>query len=279
MHDPHLHLLVDDDEVLGRRGLTRLIERPQRVTPDPVLRPERSWEGNAVSVWGSIYRVDGRYRMWYMGANVPEVPSASLCYAESGDGLHWDRPALDRVPQAGPGNNLALIDEREPRLRRLYPATVLYDPDADPQRRFAFISFCHDVAGGRGYVVAFSADGIDWQLHPERVALPRGDRTAVMQDFIRGGYLMTSRSDRDLSIDRRELAVRRDIAVSRSEDLLSWTPTSRVLDADDGDDPACELYGMPLFNWGNQYLGLLERYDPTNEILDVQLASSRDGER
>ena len=71
--------------------------------------------------------------------------------------------------------------------------------------------------------------------------------------------------------------MRRDIAVSRSEDLLSWTPTSRVLDADDGDDPACELYGMPLFNWGNQYLGMLERYDPTNEILDVQLASSRDG--
>ena len=279
MHDPHLHLLVDDAEVLGRRGLTRLVERPQRVTPDPVLRPERSWEGNAVAVWGSIYRVDGRYRMWYMGANVPEVPSASLCYAESGDGMHWDRPALELVPQAGPGNNLALIDEREPRLRRLYPATVLYDPDANPQRRFAFISFCHDVAGVRGYVIAFSADGIDWQLHPERVALPRGDRTAVMQDFIRGGYLMTSRSDRALSIDRRELAVRRDIAISRSGDLLSWTPTSRVFDADDGDDPACEFYGMPLFNWGNQYLGMLERYDPTNEILDVQLASSRDGER
>ena len=279
MHDSHLHLLVDDAEVLGRTGLTRLIERPQRVTPDPVLRPERPWEGNAVSVWGSIYRIDDQYRMWYMGAHLNDVPSASLCYAVSDDGLSWHRPAVEGVPQAGAGNNLAVVDEREPRLRRLYPATVLYDPDAASERRFAFIAFYTEVAGGRGYVIAFSSNGIDWKLHPERVALPRGDRTAVMQDFVRGGYLMTSRSDRDLAIDRRELAIRRDIAVSRSDDLVTWTPTERVFDAGDDDDAACEFYGMPVFNWGNQYLGMLERYDPTNEILDVQLASSRDGDR
>lgn len=198
MYDPNLHLLVDDDELLGRRGLTHLIEQPQRITPDPILRAQRSWKGNSISVWGSIYHIDGYYRMWYMGANLSEVPADSLCYAVSEDGVIWERPAIDRVSTAGPGNNLVLVDERVPQLRRLYPATVLYDPRAVPTRQFSFISFCTDTATGRGYVVAFSSDGIDWELSPERVALPRGDRTAVMQDFVRGGYLMTSRSDHDL---------------------------------------------------------------------------------
>lgn len=278
MHDFNLHLLVDDAEVQGRAGLTRMMERPQRVTIGPVLRPERPWEGNSISVWGSIYDVDGQYRMWYMGASLQEVPSASLCYAVSDDGISWSRPALDHISAAGVGNNLLLIDNRNPQLSRLYPATVLYDPIASPERRFAYISFYRDVNGERGYVVAFSNDGIHWDLAPNRIALPRGDRTAVMQDFSRGGYLMTSRSDRNLTINRNELAVRRDIAVSRSSDLLSWTPTTRVLHPDDTDDSSCEFYGMPVFNWGNQYLGMLERYDPTNEILDVQLASSRNGE-
>lgn len=52
----------------------------------------------------------------------------------------------------------------------------------------------------------------------------------------------------------------------------------RIFGADDSDDKACEFYGMPVFNWGNQYLVTLERYDPNNEILDVQLATSRDGD-
>ena len=36
---------------------------------------------------------------------------------------------------------------------------------------------------------------------------------------------------------------------------------------------------MPFFNWGNQYIGFLEYYDPINEILNVQLTTSRDGNR
>jgi len=52
VYDPHLHLLVDDREIDYRRNLTRVIERHQRVTRDPVLRAEMPWEGPSVSLWG-----------------------------------------------------------------------------------------------------------------------------------------------------------------------------------------------------------------------------------
>ena len=38
MYDPHLHLLIDDHEVLYRAGLTRFVEQPQRVSLEPVLK-------------------------------------------------------------------------------------------------------------------------------------------------------------------------------------------------------------------------------------------------
>ena len=100
-----------------------------------------------------------------------------------------------------------------------------------------------------------------------------------MQDFQRGGFAMTSRRDHAARDGSAGHARRRDIALSRSDDILDWTPATVIVDADDDDPPATEFYGMPFFNWGNQYIGLLEYYDPINEILNVQLSTSRDGIR
>ena len=157
---------------------------------------------------------------------------------------------------------------------------MLIDPlEADPTRRYKLVAFFIDHEDNRGYVVAFSPDGINWNPAPDRVHLPRGDRTCVMQDFQRGGFAMTTRHDHALRDRTAGHAFRRDIAISRSDDLLNWTPSSVIVDADHDDPPATEFYGMPFFNWGNQYIGLLEYYDPINEILNVQLTSSRDGIR
>ena len=66
-YDPHLHLMVDDHEILYRQNLTRLIERPVRVQQEPILQPEHPWEGDGVHLWGSVYREADLYRMWYLG--------------------------------------------------------------------------------------------------------------------------------------------------------------------------------------------------------------------
>ena len=90
---------------------------------------------------------------------------------------------------------------------------------------------------------------------------------------------MSSRGDHRGRDRQAGHATRRDIAISRSADLLHWTPGIRVFEGDDDDPPETEFYGMPLFQWGNQWIGFLEYYDPLNEILNLQLATSRDGDR
>ncbi len=281
MYDPNLHLLVDDHEVLYRSGLTRFVEQPQRVSLEPVLKPEMPWEHGHVSLWGSVLHDGSQFQMWYL-AIPPERRRGydRICYATSSDGVNWTRGDFDRYPlPEAPRNNLVYRDEQLPRIHRSHPFTVIRDLlEPDPQRRYKFVGYMNDADHNRGYSVGFSPDGIDWTCAP-RVLLPRGDRTAVGQDFVNGGFVMTSRGDnrgRDREAGHK---TRRDIAISRSPDLLNWTPGVRVFEGDDDDPPGTEFYGMALFMWGNQWIGYLEYYDPLNEILNVQLTTSRDGDR
>ncbi|MYD95689.1 MAG: hypothetical protein F4Y02_18845, partial [Chloroflexi bacterium] len=66
MYDPHLHLLVDDHEVLYRSGLTRFVEQPQRVSLEPVLTADVPWEHDHVSLWGSVVHNGDEFQMWYL---------------------------------------------------------------------------------------------------------------------------------------------------------------------------------------------------------------------
>ena len=281
MYNPHLHLLVDDEEVDYRRGLTRFIERPQRLSLQPVLTASEPWEGEGLSLWGSVYHDGGEYRMWYLGRGGPQGVHDSLaCYASSQDGLEWTRGVFDHVSHPSANrNSIVFCEEGSPELRRCHPFTVLLDPeDSDPSRRYKFLSFFTDVEDNRGYVAAFSADGIHWSAYPDRILLPRGDRTSVMQDFKRGGFMMASRGDNRGRDRQAGHPTNRNIALSRSDDFIEWTPGVGVFDGDDDDPPGTEFYGMPMFLWGNRYIGLLEYYDPTNEVLNVQLATSMDGD-
>ena len=282
MYNPHLHLLLDDQEIDYRRDLTRFIEIPQRLSLLPVLTASEPWEGEGLSLWGSVYWDRGEYRMWYLGRGGPTGRYASsVCYASSPDGIVWTRGDFDHVSHSSAErNNLVFRDDGSPELRRCHPFTVLIDPeDEDPNRKYKFLAFFTDMAEQRGYVAAFGGDGIHWIPHSERIHLPRGDRTSVLQDFKRGGFMMASRGDyrgRDRTAGH---PTKRDIALSRSANFVDWTPGVRIFDGDDDDPKGTEFYGMPMFLWGNRYIGLLEYYDPNNEILNVQLATSLDGDR
>ena len=91
--------MVDDHEILYRRNLTRLIERPVRVQQGPILQPEHPWEGDGVHLWGSVYREADLYRMWYLGISCGHAKlESSICLATSSDGLTWTRALANQWP-------------------------------------------------------------------------------------------------------------------------------------------------------------------------------------
>ena len=66
----------------------------RRVGREPVLFPERPWEGASVMNPCVLYE-NGRYRMWYSAGETYE-PNV-LGYAESDDGLRWRKSPINPI--------------------------------------------------------------------------------------------------------------------------------------------------------------------------------------
>ena len=92
-----LDLFVDHWLIETMQGVSLTLHQP--VPREIALEFDRPWEGS--SGYDPVYMKEGdRYRLWYRGGPVwdglrqDHRPEACTCYAESGDGIHWERPNL-----------------------------------------------------------------------------------------------------------------------------------------------------------------------------------------
>src|SRR5689334_15097202 len=113
-----LMLAIDDESLPIKKNLCLYLSKP-KVRPDPVLFPSpresNAPDNCAAMFYGTVLHDEGRFRMWYhachWGMN-PDWPPHMLrqfvkykdpvllgpaCYAESDDGIHWQKSALGQV--------------------------------------------------------------------------------------------------------------------------------------------------------------------------------------
>ena len=108
---------------------------------------DRSWEGDAISYPNFFYDPECRiYRMYYISwwkpnpAEEPQLPEHTnffVCYAESKDGLTWERPNVGLCEwQGSTDNNIILW---KPHFDNFY---VFYDtnPDCKPGERYKAVA-------------------------------------------------------------------------------------------------------------------------------------------
>ena len=97
-----LELFADDFLIERVGGAARLVlHRPQR--REIVIVHDAPWEGNN-SAYHTVFRDGDIYRMYYRGRQIDlsgdklKFPHGQrVCYAESRDGVHWQKPALGLV--------------------------------------------------------------------------------------------------------------------------------------------------------------------------------------
>ena len=87
------------DRLVG--GAQRVFHKP--VPREVVMKFDQPWEGNTCGD-GVVFRDGDRYRMYYRAQN-GENPPRFTCYAESPDGIHWNRPSLGLVEFNGSKDN------------------------------------------------------------------------------------------------------------------------------------------------------------------------------
>ena len=115
-------LFIDDYLIESLTDTKQVLNPAQKVDDNPVLRPERPWEGTVLRVGGALSRgvffdrEEGIFKMFYDTIDARprvvdgrvEEPDWSIghsCLAVSEDGINWDRPDLGMVEYDGSTKN------------------------------------------------------------------------------------------------------------------------------------------------------------------------------
>ena len=271
--------LFVDDFLIATSTLQRVFGMPEKYTGNPVLRPETELELNGIrnaaavpkggGLWWDPY--ERLFKLWYEAGWIH-----TICYATSTNGLHWERPKLDVVPDT----NQVLPPDLTPDSW-----TVVPDWEAtDPLQRYKM--FMRGPGGTMPGVSMTSADGIHWV---NRVVTGHtGDRSTMFYNPFRRKWIYSLRSGwRGRSRDYRE-----------SDNFLrgaSWSAADTVrwlaVDEKDPKDPKIQrvpqLYNFDAVAYESIMLGAFEiHHGPENDvcmkvglpkITELNFAYSRDG--
>ena len=150
----------------------------------------------------------------------------------------------------------------------IHGASVLYDPlDPDPARRYKFCGMTGYTAGKKDNPVniAFSADGIHWDNHPEMIANQHKSDTL--------NKLYYNPCSQEYNLLHRSAYVDRRIFIRSSKDLSNWSEP-RVLLHPAGiyndNQRQMQHYAMSAGWFDGIFYGLLWRF-PTN-LYDMEYA-------
>jgi len=250
-------LFVDDAVIESSTGLERTLHQVKKHPASPLIVPDKPWEGKSVLLYGGVVRdpESGRFRMWYLAWGKHVDQPTYICYAESADGISWTKPDLQLVEHEGSKQNNILMPGWS-------QTSVLYDPeDPDPNRRYKAVL---RLNGTRGFL---SADGIHWR--DQGVILEQAyDGTTVHWDPVEKKWVAMVKIFRD---------GKRARGYAESKDFLHWTDTYYMMTVDERDLSGDQMYAMYMFNYETAYFGLLRMYHTDSDVVDIQLATSRNG--
>ena len=282
-----LEPFIDDWLIDRMKGVSLRLHQP--VPKEVAFRFDQPWEGTS-SIFVRVMKDGDVYRNWYRaGADADQAAA----YAESADGIHWERPNLGMVEYNGStDNNILLQDDDVTNL------AVFRDdnPLAPDEERYKAIAKGPKIDGRATIRGLTSPDGFRWkviEVDPILVApedgWPMFDSTNVaFWDEVQGQYVAYMRGwfpgEARVSSDHHGGV--RSIRRSISPDFRSWSPPEFI---DMGDSQPEHLYtnaATPYFRAPHIYLMFPRRFvvgrklrDDWAEdgLSDAVFMSSRDG--
>ncbi len=243
---------------------------------------------------------DGRLRMWYLTRRrIPGHTGSGrqymLHYAESNDGVRWERPNLGLKEVNGSRDNNILMTGKD-----LAADTESADESIGPWNFCVIDNQVNNAPHARGRYTAligeqsfaWSDDGLHWSMYPENPVCDLGGSDTFNNfhfDPRIGRYVLYHRPHpRIRAGDWRQ--ANRLIARIESDDLIHWDWNSArcVLDTDARDAPAVgfakdrrgrevQFYALTVAMYNDMYLGFAQTLDERTGVMDQRLVQSLDG--
>lgn len=260
-------LFVDEALIESKKNAELTLHPP--TAGDVAFVCDAPWEGN-ISAYYSIFQDGDRYRMYYRGAHFDETTKKPThpeftCYAESRDGLTWEKPKLGLFEFQGSKENNIVWAAKDDSTHNF---TVFKDanPACPADARYKAL------AGERpGLRALKSPDGIHWSLITDKPVITKGAFDSQNLAFwhpVHRKYFDFHRHFHDKV---------RGIMTATSDDFLTWTEP-KFLEFDGG--TVEHLYTnavQPYFRAPHLFVGFPTRYQPRNQQVEPILMTSRDG--
>ena len=208
-------LFVDNFLIENSAHVSHELNPPER--REIVLNMDRPWEGPGSGVYSVVFQDGDIYRMYYR-ASLPaaegEVAEEGCAYAQSSDGIHWQRLKTSLFPYKGMATNLLLLGD----------AGHNFSPFLDQNSDFQLGGRYKAVAGHLPRVLSgyTSEDGLSWQKARPEPLMEKGafdSHNVAFFDTNLQKYVCYSRY---LAKEAAGSAVRA-IQRSVSDDFLHWS--------------------------------------------------------
>ena len=232
------NFLIDEVRTTAKARIHRPVAR------EKCFEFDAEWEGLSSDFHNFFYDKEyGKYRMYYLGYG--KKPGIRACYAESIDGIKWERPNLGIFEFEGSTNNNILTDKEEiPRLDNFF---VFKDENPDCPKEQKYKALLRKVLRGDpkevhcdfGLQCMVSEDGIHFKnlgpIHEhaayDTLNVAFWDREAEMYRC----YFRWNHVPGDMSTNEKMGLGIRDIRYMESKDFVTWSEINH-LDFGDAED-------------------------------------------
>ena len=276
---PFLHIGTERQVFLDNFILDHL-EDVERVFPEP-YRPEEPilevgdlpWEDPQYAnpgPSGAIFDPDDKkFKLWYTQSLTgdPFNTGQLLCYAESTDCLHWEKPLSDRCLPYQDYTETNIV------LRDAVANVVLNHDQGDPERKFLLLNCPYGQARERGQsinsTVAASSDGLHWTTISDDTPYRHQHHIRPMWDESIQKWIAYGQYSHHWDFLHRK----RQIGLQESVDFINWSPKEVAISVDWEPNlpPHLEFHEMSVRKIGGLYIGI------TGEFMAEPLWNVRDG--
>ncbi len=233
----------------------------------PVLYFDKPWEG-AFSGYCTIIKDGNTYRLYYRGfpvAGKDYSGAETTCYAESQDGIHWQKPVIGLYEFDGSFDNNIVLANAAPVTHNFCPF-LDRNPNAKAEERFKAVGG-NKVSGLIAYV---SPDGTHWKRRQEKAIITKGKFDSQNVPFwseSENCYVCYFRTWSGGGFKGF-----RTISRTTSTDFIHW---SEPVAMSFGDTPMEHMYTNqthPYFRAPHIYISIGGRFMPDKQVLTEEQA-------
>lgn len=266
-------LFVDKLLIDQMKGATLQLQHPEEA--GVAVKFDQPWEGRFSAYITVIHNDEtNKFQMYYRGnAGFKDGSSGEVtCYAESADGIRWEKPKLGLHEINGSKDNNVMLANLAPYTHNFAPF-IDRRPGVPKEQRYKALAGLGGKSGGLSAFV--SADGLHWQKMQEAAVITKGAFDSQNVSFWSEAeqcYVAYFRVFTSGVIDEKNWKPRGVRWVSRatSKDFITWTKAVQMTSDQPLEDHIYISQTNPYFNAPHLYVSTAARFMPNKAVLDEQ---------